>query len=43
VNGSWFNFYLCSAGGYLVLPGTAGDAGVNVPPFGAASGAEGCS
>ena len=43
VNGSWFNFYLCAAGGYLVLPGQPTDAGVNVPPFGAASGAEGCS
>jgi len=43
VNGSWFNFYLCAAGGYLQLPGQPSDAGVNVPPFGAASGAEGCS
>jgi phospholipid/cholesterol/gamma-HCH transport system substrate-binding protein len=43
VNGSWFNFYLCSAGGYLVLPGTGSDTGVGVPQFGAASGAEGCS
>ena len=40
VNGSWFNFYLCAAGGYLVLPGQT--TGVNVPAGGAASGAEGC-
>ena len=41
VNGSWFNFYLCAAGGYLVLPGQ--EQGVNVPQFGAATGARGCS
>jgi phospholipid/cholesterol/gamma-HCH transport system substrate-binding protein len=39
VNGSWFNFYLCSAGGRVVLPGQPG---VGVPEFGTASGAEGC-
>ena len=41
VNGSWFNFYLCAAGGYLVLPGQ--EQGINVPQFGAATGARGCS
>nr|WP_221203964.1 MCE family protein [Modestobacter versicolor] len=41
VNGSWFNFYLCGASGYVVLPGQS--TGVNLPAGGASSGAEGCS
>jgi phospholipid/cholesterol/gamma-HCH transport system substrate-binding protein len=43
INGSWFNFYMCSANGTVVLPGTGGQAGtaVTVPPT--SSGAEGCS
>ncbi|WP_092194920.1 MCE family protein [Blastococcus tunisiensis] len=43
INGSWFNFYMCSANGTLVLPGTGGEDGfaVTVPPL--ESGAEGCS
>jgi phospholipid/cholesterol/gamma-HCH transport system substrate-binding protein len=40
VNGSWFNFYLCSASGYVVLPGQ--DEGAEVPPGGLSSGATGC-
>jgi phospholipid/cholesterol/gamma-HCH transport system substrate-binding protein len=42
INGSWFNFYMCSANGTLVLPGTDGQAGtpVTVPPV--ESGAGGC-
>jgi phospholipid/cholesterol/gamma-HCH transport system substrate-binding protein len=41
VNGSWFNFYLCAASGYVVLPGQG--AGINVPAAQPNSGAEGCS
>jgi phospholipid/cholesterol/gamma-HCH transport system substrate-binding protein len=43
INGSWFNFFMCSANGTLVLPGTDGQKGtaVTVPPQ--ESGAEGCS
>jgi phospholipid/cholesterol/gamma-HCH transport system substrate-binding protein len=43
INGSWFNFYMCSANGTVVLPGTGGQAGtaVTVPPT--SSGAEGCT
>ena len=40
VNGSWFNFYLCSASGYAVLPGQT--EGEEIPPGGFSSGAEGC-
>jgi phospholipid/cholesterol/gamma-HCH transport system substrate-binding protein len=43
INGSWFNFFMCSANGTVVLPGTAGQPGtpVTVPPM--ESGAEGCN
>jgi phospholipid/cholesterol/gamma-HCH transport system substrate-binding protein len=42
VNGSWFNFFMCSANGTLVLPGTDGqsETAVAVPPM--KNGAEGC-
>jgi virulence factor Mce-like protein len=40
VNGSWFNFYLCSASGYVVLPGQT--TGATIPAGDADSGAEGC-
>jgi phospholipid/cholesterol/gamma-HCH transport system substrate-binding protein len=40
VNGSWFNFYLCAASGYVVLPGQT--TGTTLPAGSAASGAEGC-
>jgi phospholipid/cholesterol/gamma-HCH transport system substrate-binding protein len=47
INGSWFNFFMCSASGYVVLPAT----GVNGQPTGItqpagsglANGAKGCS
>ncbi|SDN65037.1 phospholipid/cholesterol/gamma-HCH transport system substrate-binding protein [Klenkia soli] len=40
VNGSWFNFYLCSASGVVTLPvvGTT-----QLPPGGAPNGSAGCS
>ena len=43
INGSWFNFFMCSSNGTLVLPGTGGAQGTafTVPPLD--SGAEGCS
>jgi len=43
INGSWFNFFMCSANGTVVLPGTHGAAAtpLTVPPM--SSGAEGCS
>ena len=45
VNGSWFNFFMCGASGYLVLPGTGPDpsSGVTVPAGGLNSGEAGCS
>jgi phospholipid/cholesterol/gamma-HCH transport system substrate-binding protein len=51
VNGSWFNFFLCSASGVVTLPATSGGgpvdlpsapATVQVPPGGAANGEQGC-
>ena len=44
VNGSWFNFYVCGAGGYVVLPGTTANSsgGTNVPVNGFNSGEAGC-
>jgi virulence factor Mce-like protein len=44
VNGSWFNFFLCGAGGYVVLPGTGTNPsdGINVPVGGLGSGEAGC-
>ena len=43
INGSWFNFFMCSANGSVTLPATAGHPAkaVTVPPM--KSGAEGCS
>jgi phospholipid/cholesterol/gamma-HCH transport system substrate-binding protein len=44
INGSWFNFYVCGAGGFLVLPGTTPDTGngITVPAGGLNSGEAGC-
>jgi phospholipid/cholesterol/gamma-HCH transport system substrate-binding protein len=44
VNGSWFNFFMCSAGGYVVLPGTTPDPsnGITVPAGGLSNGEAGC-
>ena len=44
VNGSWFNFFMCSAGGYVVLPGTTPDSanGITVPAGGLSNGEAGC-
>jgi phospholipid/cholesterol/gamma-HCH transport system substrate-binding protein len=44
VNGSWFNFFLCGAGGYVVLPGTGTNPsdGIDVPVGGLGSGEAGC-
>ncbi|MGY1802021.1 MCE family protein [Blastococcus sp. SYSU D00922] len=43
INGSWFNFYLCAAGGTVTLPGTALTGGEDVgQQFRYDSGAEGC-
>ncbi|MCW2743259.1 MAG: ABC-type transport system, Mce family protein [Blastococcus sp.] len=41
INSSWFNFFMCSAGGTVTLPGTAGAPSV-ARPFDFDSGAEGC-
>jgi phospholipid/cholesterol/gamma-HCH transport system substrate-binding protein len=44
INGSWFNFYLCSAGGTVTLPATPLTGGEPVgQEFRFDSGAEGCS
>jgi phospholipid/cholesterol/gamma-HCH transport system substrate-binding protein len=40
INGSWFNFYLCSASGLVTLP-VVGQ--TQLPPGGAANGSAGCS
>ncbi len=40
VNGSWFNFYMCRASGYVVLPGET--SGTEIPEGGLATGGEGC-
>ncbi len=44
VNGSWFNFFMCGAGGYVVLPGTGPNPsqGTTVPAGGLNSGEAGC-
>jgi phospholipid/cholesterol/gamma-HCH transport system substrate-binding protein len=44
VNGSWFNFFLCGAGGFIVLPGTSPTTtnGITVPPGGLNNGEAGC-
>ncbi len=42
INGSWFNFFMCSASGYVVLPVTGG--GITEPAgSGLANGSKGCS
>jgi phospholipid/cholesterol/gamma-HCH transport system substrate-binding protein len=45
INGSWFNFFLCGASGFLVLPGTDPSTtnGITVPAGGLSSGEAGCS
>jgi phospholipid/cholesterol/gamma-HCH transport system substrate-binding protein len=40
VNGSWFNFYLCRASGYVVLPGET--SGTELPEGGLSTGGGGC-
>jgi phospholipid/cholesterol/gamma-HCH transport system substrate-binding protein len=46
INGSWFNFFVCGAGGYLVLPVsdpvTGMPGGVSVPADGLDNGERGC-
>ena len=43
INGSWFNFYMCSAGGTVTLPGTPLSGGEPIgQEFRYDSGAEGC-
>jgi phospholipid/cholesterol/gamma-HCH transport system substrate-binding protein len=44
VNGSWFNFFMCGAGGFVVLPGTSPSTtnGITVPAGGLSSGQAGC-
>jgi len=46
INGSWFNFFVCGAGGFLVLPAsdpvTGEKTGVNVPAGGLNNGEQGC-
>jgi virulence factor Mce-like protein len=47
INGSWFNFFMCSASGYVVLPVTGANGqptGITAPAgSGLANGAKGCS
>jgi virulence factor Mce-like protein len=43
INGSWFNFFMCSSNGTLVLPGTDGESGTALTVPKVDSGAEGCS
>jgi phospholipid/cholesterol/gamma-HCH transport system substrate-binding protein len=44
VNGSWFNFFMCGAAGYVVLPGTTPNSsnGITVPAGGLNNGQAGC-
>ncbi|WP_448626824.1 MCE family protein [Geodermatophilus sp. URMC 64] len=44
VNGSWFNFFMCGASGFVVLPGTGPipSNGITVPAGGLNSGEAGC-
>jgi phospholipid/cholesterol/gamma-HCH transport system substrate-binding protein len=44
VNGSWFNFFMCGAGGYVVLPGTGSNPadGITVPAGGLSDREPGC-
>jgi phospholipid/cholesterol/gamma-HCH transport system substrate-binding protein len=45
INGSWFNFFMCSASGYVVLPvsGPNGPTGLTEPAGGLSNGAKGCA
>ncbi|MGY1619075.1 MCE family protein [Geodermatophilus sp. SYSU D00691] len=45
VNGSWFNFFLCGASGFVVLPGSGPSTtnGITVPAGGLDNGEAGCS
>jgi phospholipid/cholesterol/gamma-HCH transport system substrate-binding protein len=45
INGSWFNFFVCGASGYVVLPGTGVNPsdGITVPAGGLSNGEAGCS
>jgi phospholipid/cholesterol/gamma-HCH transport system substrate-binding protein len=46
INGSWFNFFMCSASGYVVLPVTGADGkptGLTEPAGGLNNGSKGCS
>jgi phospholipid/cholesterol/gamma-HCH transport system substrate-binding protein len=46
INGSWFNFFMCSASGYVVLPVTGANGqptGLTEPAGGLANGAKGCA
>jgi phospholipid/cholesterol/gamma-HCH transport system substrate-binding protein len=45
INGSWFNFFVCGASGYVVLPGTGADPsnGITLPAGGLNNGEAGCS
>ncbi len=40
VNGSWFNFYMCGASGYVVLPGET--SGTEIPEGGMSTSGTGC-
>ena len=45
INGSWFNFFMCSASGYVVLPVTGANGqptGLTEPAGGLNNGAKGC-
>jgi phospholipid/cholesterol/gamma-HCH transport system substrate-binding protein len=46
INGSWFNFFMCSASGYVVLPVTGANGqptGLTEPAGGLNNGSKGCS
>ena len=43
INGSWFNFFLCRAGGTVTLPATPPGEAPVAQTFEFESGAEGCS
>ena len=46
INGSWFNFFMCSSAGYVVLPvtdpTTGAQTGVTEPAGGLGTGERGC-
>jgi phospholipid/cholesterol/gamma-HCH transport system substrate-binding protein len=44
INGSWFNFFVCGASGYVVLPGlgTSSSSGITVPAGGLKNDEAGC-